>query len=736
DGVAGNEEVITITFSKNVPQFEDINYVTGDTIKGTVYITGFAKDANGIDTLILNHEGPTISSTSIKGTSSAVLVPALADSVLTYSSSTTTSYTTSSSVTGIETGHILDFGSSVTRTITSITGSGPYVLSWTTVLASPPAAATAKKEAGVKYRLNVPIDTTTLGFNNSSGSMTLSLTVTNTVGSGATTKNTISFSVDNIAPSALTYTGSGSAIGSHELKGTVIDSGTVSGIDKILLYLYNNSVFTAGSFKVGKTYTIVTPGTTNFVAIGAADSNVGTTFTATGVGSGTGTAQRNDVSRLRTGSATLPNDSDQVRVLTNAAYDDYRIVVDNFYEDLSDGGSNGDDDNFDEYLSRSGSNYNWQGNFSSSAVDDGTYTLYILAYDTAGNLTTQTQTLSIENNKPIISGITIGTDLTGDGDSGDTNETTLLSTADGYAASGFKVRNNYMTLSVTTTGGNTKIRSNFMFGTQLAVTSGLTDTASYTVAYIGTTNWTAYFNSITNPVAVGKTFTYSTSNTLSGTGTVMSGIVPSTWIRKGTTSLTGSDPGTTQTLTLEGSTTAPLTLTIGGPTTTSFTTTDSITGLAVGDIIDFGSGVLRNIDTLTAGSPNTITWTDPLDTAPSGTASASGAFYGMPDASGNSSSMYVRIFDSTTSNDNDATNELYVVKVVGFAIDNVDEIDPKIDAASFGNKYAIDDNDADKTSTIAVTDYDENIVDTDGVLTTHGDRLGHVEYATNSLYNP
>lgn len=46
----------------------------------------------------------------------------------------------------------------------------------------------------------------------------------------------------------------------------------------------------AGSFVVGKTYTIANAGSTNFVAIGAANNNPGTVFTASGAGSGTGSA--------------------------------------------------------------------------------------------------------------------------------------------------------------------------------------------------------------------------------------------------------------------------------------------------------------------------------------------------------------------------------------------------------------------------------------------------------------
>jgi hypothetical protein len=48
---------------------------------------------------------------------------------------------------------------------------------------------------------------------------------------------------------------------------------------------------TAGSFVVGKIYRIVSVGTTNFTLIGAVNNNVGTHFIATGVGTGTGTAE-------------------------------------------------------------------------------------------------------------------------------------------------------------------------------------------------------------------------------------------------------------------------------------------------------------------------------------------------------------------------------------------------------------------------------------------------------------
>jgi hypothetical protein len=51
----------------------------------------------------------------------------------------------------------------------------------------------------------------------------------------------------------------------------------------------------AGSFIVGRVYTILVPGTTDFTLIGASDSEIGTSFTATGTGTGTGTANYSEL---------------------------------------------------------------------------------------------------------------------------------------------------------------------------------------------------------------------------------------------------------------------------------------------------------------------------------------------------------------------------------------------------------------------------------------------------------
>lgn len=66
----------------------------------------------------------------------------------------------------------------------------------------------------------------------------------------------------------------------------VVVGGTLTGASWIPV----GEVITAGAFVTGVRYIITSAGTTNFTLIGAADSNVGTVFVATGAGTGTGTA--------------------------------------------------------------------------------------------------------------------------------------------------------------------------------------------------------------------------------------------------------------------------------------------------------------------------------------------------------------------------------------------------------------------------------------------------------------
>jgi hypothetical protein len=75
---------------------------------------------------------------------------------------------------------------------------------------------------------------------------------------------------------------------------------------------------TAGNFVGGQRYIILTLGSTNFTSIGASGNTVGLIFTATGVGTGTGDAITVDF--IATGTGTGTGTVSSISTLTNTAY--------------------------------------------------------------------------------------------------------------------------------------------------------------------------------------------------------------------------------------------------------------------------------------------------------------------------------------------------------------------------------------------------------------------------------
>ena len=89
----------------------------------------------------------------------------------------------------------------------------------------------------------------------------------------------------------------------------------------------------AGAFAIGDTYTILTVGTTDFTAIGAASNTVGVVFVATGLGSGTGTASgliysRSSATNANNGTSGSFDFSTGSQIITNN-FDLGRIVLGN-----------------------------------------------------------------------------------------------------------------------------------------------------------------------------------------------------------------------------------------------------------------------------------------------------------------------------------------------------------------------------------------------------------------------
>ena len=86
-----------------------------------------------------------------------------------------------------------------------------------------------------------------------------------------------------------TATGKGSGLGTAVRDMTYeifIDKNYYGDIQTDYQLRFNNVV--AGNFQIGKTYTIVQPGSTDFTKVGSLNNAIGTNFTATGIGTGTG----------------------------------------------------------------------------------------------------------------------------------------------------------------------------------------------------------------------------------------------------------------------------------------------------------------------------------------------------------------------------------------------------------------------------------------------------------------
>jgi len=114
-------------------------------------------------------------------------------------------------------------------------------------------------------------------------------------GSSALYYNTLGDSNVATGASSLQFNISGS---SNTVSGAAAMQSNATGsrntaIGALALITYTPPIVSAGAFVIATSYTILTVGTTNFVAIGASANTVGVVFTATGAGSGTGTASTN-----------------------------------------------------------------------------------------------------------------------------------------------------------------------------------------------------------------------------------------------------------------------------------------------------------------------------------------------------------------------------------------------------------------------------------------------------------
>jgi hypothetical protein len=420
--------------------------------------------------------------------------------------------------------------STVTQVEISFNGGVNYPISYT------PGAAT--------YNINEVIDTSVINggiFAGTSGQLSLRIRVTDD--SDYRIIRNIDLSVDNLAPVANYDTGAADPVqvsGSNfKIQGDTTDitgGATVGAIDKLEVYIE----------KDGQIYD---PGA--LLTSAAADTrDPGYGF----------------------GAITYPA----------VAQESYIMTIDDRDEVENDASGGGDGDGFNESLIKDGTNNEWSVAFDSNNIPDGAATFHFITLDRAGNGAHYFKDAFISNNPPVIDSIILGTDLNGDGDSEDADETKVFSS--GYATTDFTVRNNYLSITVTSSDGN--------------------GTKRYSLDY-------------------------------------------------------------------------------GGVERNGTLTSNSI------EVTNFGS---------------------------------------IPDASGNSATFTLKVYDSTTLDDPDDTNELSDTITIGMNIQNTDTVPATIEVAPFGQQYNEDSDDSAKVLS-AVADYEDNI------LMSGDNRLGYVEYATFSSHN-
>ncbi len=91
---------------------------------------------------------------------------------------------------------------------------------------------------------------------------------------------------------------------------------------------------------------------------------------------------------------------------------DYLMTIDSTVETLS--GSNSDGDGLEEELNV-GSFYEWKARINSTNIPDGVATLHYVAYDRAQNRVHGSQMIFVKNDKPSITSVDVGYDLDGNG---------------------------------------------------------------------------------------------------------------------------------------------------------------------------------------------------------------------------------------------------------------------------------------------------------------------------------
>lgn len=306
------------------------------------------------------------------------------------------------------------------------------------------------------YRMSIPITTS------GTGSLSFTITATDNSDPKLSSSITININYDNEAPTLNAYTGATPVVQSNKvysLVSSVNEAG--SGFDKLAFYFERNvatnsldriyNPMEARTGDANRTYlntlttveglpalqiTGATRGTDRSLTSG---SIVGNYNVRKGGLVNIGGIWQNIIS-VNYGSGTITW-ADAVDVSVTSASVAYAMVVNNTTVETPvwTGSTltniiNDDGDFMVEAVERSGGLYNWTASIDSTNIPDGPIEIHYVAFDKAGNYVTGLVSTSVQNNRPKIASVILGTDLNGDGDTDDpddVNETATYSALDG-----------------------------------------------------------------------------------------------------------------------------------------------------------------------------------------------------------------------------------------------------------------------------------------------------------------
>ncbi len=411
---------LTMTFNSTFPKLEDIylsptpstadpearSYYSQISARASFYVLATVSSTKGI-TRIEKVENSPLSGSSI-----------LYDSGLSYGATGTVSPQ------GERTAGAFSFGSSYQLIITDL-GSTDWqalgapagakvgsVFSPTGPGSGTGTAIQSDSTGAFKYKVAIPLDSTTV-YPSTTGVYSFDIRSTDMTSTAQVSTQTITINEDNFYPNA-GISSSPSLTGSQFVfQGSAIDTGagagSISGFAKLVVYLVRSGQ-----------------------VVKLSDGSLGAS------------------------SSILAKDMSAGGAIASVPYPgagaNLRLSIDSLGENNVLPSASGNDANGDGYLESltiSGSSYNWMAQLDSSLIPDGPVEVHYVAFDTAGNGTHYVQMASISNNAPVITGVTLGTDLTG---SGSINATMAFN--GGYAATGFTAVNKRLSFLVASLKGN------------------------------------------------------------------------------------------------------------------------------------------------------------------------------------------------------------------------------------------------------------------------------------------